>query len=120
MNVPEPSVRVVAYEVSCVPRDDVNARPFTITVRHVRDDLWIATDGFFCLNEDGVWVQDPSGVYNRHNEQTAMRLAVEAAPRMNTLGWTVSDALAARSSAREERDRLSSTPAVQETEVADV
>jgi hypothetical protein len=89
-------VRVTRYEVSCVPRDNINARGYVITVDHKRDDLWAAGDGVHCLNEAGEWVVDPSGVYNRHDEKTALRLARQAAPSMTCMGYTVADALAGR------------------------
>lgn len=89
-----PVTRVSSYEVCCVPRDNINARHFTIHVREVRPGLWIATDGYVCLNEAGEWATDPSGLHNRHDEATALRLAEAAAPHVTVNGHTVADALA--------------------------
>lgn len=99
MTIPEPEVRVTRYEVSCIPRDDVNARSFTVYVKQTSDGLWIATDNQRCLNAAGEWVVDRSGLYVRHDEQTALRLANAAAPGMTVNGWTVADALAQREAA---------------------
>lgn len=94
MTIPKPEVRVTRYEVSCIPRDDVNARSFTVYVKQTSDGLWIATDNHRCLNAAGEWVVDRSGLYVRHDKETALRLAEAAAPEMTAYGLTVADALA--------------------------
>ncbi|MEU6709936.1 hypothetical protein ABZ897_00540 [Nonomuraea sp. NPDC046802] len=97
-DMPAVEVRVSAYQVCCVPRDNINSRYFTIHVKEVRPGAWIATDGFGCLTSTGEWVDDPSGLHHRHDEQTALRLARTAAPHVVVNGYTVADVLAAHSS----------------------
>jgi hypothetical protein len=93
VTIPEPEERVTRYEVSCIPRDDINATLFTVYVKQTGDGLWIATDNKRCLNAAGEWVVDRSGLYVRHDKETALRLAKAAAPGMTVNGWTVADAL---------------------------
>jgi hypothetical protein len=96
VTIPEPEVRVTRYEVSCIPRDDINATLFTVYVKQTGDGLWIATDNKRCLNAVGEWVVDRSGRYVSHDKDTALRLARAAAPGMTAYGHTVADALAQR------------------------
>ena len=94
VTIPDPWVRVTRYEVSCVPRDDVDARSFVVHVRECRDGTWVVTDGLLYLSPEGLWVGDPYGQNHRYDEQTALMLATAAAPHMKTFnGYTVADAL---------------------------
>lgn len=103
MTTPKPEVRVTRYAVSCLPPDDVNARSFTIHVKQTTGGLWIATDNQRCLNSAGEWVVDRSGLYVRHDKETALRLAEAAAPRMTVNGCTVADVLAKQEAADAQR-----------------
>lgn len=94
-SIPAPEVRATRYEVSCVPRDDVNARAFTVHVMECWDGLWVVTDGLRYLSLEGLWVVDPYGANHRYDKQTALTLATAAAPHMKTFdGHTVADAVA--------------------------
>lgn len=100
MTAPKPKVRVTRYEISCLPREHVSARSYTIYVKQTSGGQWIATDNRRCLNRAGAWVVDPSGAAVRHDEQTALRLAKAAAPLMTVNGRTVADALARAGASR--------------------
>lgn len=110
--LPEPTVRPTRYEVSCLPPGDVNFKSFVVIVEQRDRYGWTVHDGFACLDADGTWCEGGTSVYgrddawiNRHrfDEQTALSLAVDAAPHMKTFhGHTVADALrAARHEATE-------------------
>src|SRR5690606_407223 len=58
-DVPEPTVRVTRYEVSCLPQDNINAHHFTITVEWRGDDRWAVLHHGFCLGADGEWDYEP-------------------------------------------------------------
>jgi hypothetical protein len=120
LTIPEPQVRPTTYSVSCIPEDDINARHFTLKVEYRGNGLWAVTDGGSFLGRNGTWSdgyswrdgnEEPAteedfreesegqeawrAVY-RHDLDTALRLAKEAAPHMLVNGHTVADALARR------------------------
>jgi hypothetical protein len=108
VTAPTPTVRPVAYEVSCLPEDDVNARHFTLKVEYRGEGRWAVTDGFGCLGADGAWTYEPSPssreddwlATHRFDLDTALKLAKEAAPHVTVNGWTVADALARAEAAK--------------------
>lgn len=120
-DVPEPTVRVTRYEVSCLPEDlsDAWAGNFTVTVEYRGEGLWSVSQGEHRkLGADGTWswgyrwqegTREPvtdeerddyergRGEWlaaHRFDEETALRLAREAAPLLKIRDFTVADALA--------------------------
>ncbi|WP_289009119.1 hypothetical protein [uncultured Thermomonospora sp.] len=100
--IPQPTVRITRYEVSCLPEDDINAAAFTLTVEYRGNGKWAVCRRGSCLSADGKWDYEPSSS-NRSDEwlsshrfdlDTALRLAREAAPKVRVNGYTVADALA--------------------------
>ena len=113
---PEPVERVTRYEVSCVPEDHDDADLFTVTVQYRGNGRWAVQRGEHrFLGADGTWsttfgwnrepVTDEeiaafeAGYQawldaHRFDEETARRLAREAAPKLTIRGYTVADVLA--------------------------
>jgi hypothetical protein len=105
--VPEPTVRVTRYEVSCLPETDVNHRYFKLHVEFRGGGKWaVCQPGMlsFCLSVDGTWdpesaITDEWIATHRFDKDTALRLAREHAPRVEINGLTVAEVVA-RSAAR--------------------
>lgn len=107
MTTPEPTVLPVRYTVSCLPEEDVNAKHFAIEVCYRGEGLWAVVQGddWACLGADGTWAEGvkPHGrgdawlAAHRFDEETALKLAREAAPHVTVNGFTVQRALAMRS-----------------------
>ena len=124
-DVPEPTVRVTRYEVSCLPEDlsDAWAGNFTVTVEYRGEGLWSVSQGEHRkIGADGTWswgyrwqggnrepVTDEERddyergreewlAAHRFDEETALRLARDAAPHIRLRDLTVADALASASS----------------------
>lgn len=120
-NVPEPTVRVTRYEVSCLPGGQVDYAEgdmFTITVEYRGAGRWAVKNRGRILGADGTWSFGYDGPFSdrepitdeehaalhagqdawrdahRFDEETALRLAREQAPTLQIRGWTVADALA--------------------------
>lgn len=93
--------RVTEYEVCAIPEDDINAGAYAIKVAYRGRGRWAVTRMSQCLGADGTWDYEsiPSErteewlATHRFDEQTALRLAVEHAPTVVVLGWTVDDVL---------------------------
>lgn len=100
-SAPEVFTRVTRYEVSCLPEDDINARPYTLTVEYRGRGLWAVLDGPFALNADGVKDYEPRPsareddwlTTHRFDLDTALALAKRFAPLMTCNGHTVAEAL---------------------------
>jgi hypothetical protein len=98
---------VTAYQVCAVPEDEAgNYLSFVITVERAHHTgTWAIRRMHRCLSVDGTWDWEslPSGrtdewlAEHRFDLDTALRLAVEAAPNIKVNGFTVAD--------MEERDR---------------
>ncbi|MFF4417050.1 hypothetical protein ACFYY8_31400 [Streptosporangium sp. NPDC001559] len=108
MTDPEVFVRPTRYDVSCLPEDDINARPYTLTVEYRGRGLWAVMDGPYAYDADGVkdyelrpseregdWVAK-----HRFDLDTALALAKKVAPLMTCNGHTVTEALADREARR--------------------
>lgn len=101
-DVPEPTVRVTRYEVSCLPQDNINAHHFTITVEWRGDDRWAVLHHGFCLGADGEWDDEPRPSSreddwletHRFDLDTALILAKREAPKLTINGLTAADVLA--------------------------
>jgi hypothetical protein len=102
VNVPEPTVRITEYSVSCLPQDDVNADLFTLTVVERAPGRWAVTRGSFCYDADGKreFESNPTGRTEefrarfRFTLDDALALAKRVAPTMTVNGRTVADVLA--------------------------
>lgn len=111
----EPTARPTRYEVNCLPEDDINAAGFALAVEYRGRGRWAVVRHGQCLAADGTWDYEsvPSEradewlAQYRHDLDTALRLAREAAPRVTVNGWTVDDALAMHAATSdEERDAV--------------
>lgn len=99
--VPEPSVHVTAYAVSCVPEDNINAFHFTAKVEYRGRGGWAVTDGFYVYAADGSRAHQSIPTERteeflakfRHSESDAIALAKRIAPTLRVNGYTVADAL---------------------------
>ncbi|MFC3986492.1 hypothetical protein [Streptosporangium jomthongense] len=89
---PAVNVEVTRYEVSCLRPDQREYKNYKILVERYRDGLWFAHDGLMRLAADGEWVES-RGLDHLHDEETALRLARQAAPHLTCNGHTVAEAL---------------------------
>lgn len=93
---------VTEYTVCALPEDNINYWHYAIKVAYRGDGLWAVIEGGYCLGADGVWDYEPNAgsredawlATHRFDRDTALRLAVEAAPGMTCNGITVEQALA--------------------------
>lgn len=100
--MPEPTVRVDRHVVSCIPEDNINAHLFNVHVEYRGRGLWAVTRLGECLSASGEWDYEmrPSSreddwlAEHRFDEQTAIKLAKDAAQRVSVNGWTVERVLA--------------------------
>jgi hypothetical protein len=101
MSVIEP--RVTEYSVSALPEDEpMFFGSFALKVAYRGAGRWAVLLRSFCLGTDGEWDYEsiPSErgdewlATHRFDEQTALRLAVEHAPKVTVNRWTVDAALA--------------------------
>lgn len=98
----EPTVKVTAYEVSCLPEDHIDAYHFTLRVVYRGKDRWAVVDGPWCLDADGnsEYESLPSNrtdeflAVHRFDLDTALNIARKYAPKMRINGFTVADVLA--------------------------
>jgi hypothetical protein len=98
----EPTVRVDRHVVCCIPEDNINAHLFAVNVEYRGRGLWAVTRLGECLSASGEWDYEmrPSSredewlAEHRFDEQTAIKLAKEAAPKVRVNGWTVERFLA--------------------------
>jgi hypothetical protein len=114
----KPVRRVTHYEVTCVPDSDAFGESFAITVAYRGEGRWAVQNRGRWLGTDGTWSWgyrwegDPREpvteeemdsfergreawlAVHRFDEETALHLADEAAPKMTVGRYTVADALA--------------------------
>lgn len=99
-DVPPVLTEVTRYEVSVLPRNDINRPHFTIAVEYRGDNRWAVTRHRECLGADGAWGWEPSPS-NREDDwvdahrfdlDTALRLARDAAPHVVANGLAAVDA----------------------------
>lgn len=93
--IPEPTVTVASYRVSCLPEGHPDRRHFALAVTYrIRGDKagFVVTDGVDYYAADGSPQENP--VLFAENE--ALALAKGLAPRMVVNGKTVADVLAWR------------------------
>lgn len=90
--VPEPTVSVASYDVSCLPLNHPDRRHFTLRVtrRRFRGKIGFGvTDGIEWYGHGGSVHEQPV----LHAEVDAVALACQLAPLMTVNGHTVADAL---------------------------
>lgn len=114
---PEPIVKAVRYWVSSVPEDHPDASTFTLVVEYSCRRGWAVKSNVKFLAEDGSmsyafgWDHEPAtdaereafereygdwAVKHYFDEETALRIARENAPKLRYRDYTVADALAGR------------------------
>lgn len=104
MSAAEITLRVTEYEVCAIPEDDITANAYAIKVAYRGRGLWAVIRLGYCLGADGEWSYEsiPSErtdewlAGHRFDKETALRLAVEHAPKVTVNGWTVEDVLLKR------------------------
>lgn len=97
---PKASVQATEYEVSILPKGDINRSVFTITVQYRGEGRWAVTRLGSCLGVDGEWAEgikeyDRGDVWlddHRFCLDDALRLARAAAPDVVVNGHTALDA----------------------------
>lgn len=98
----EPFVKATCYRVCSLPEDNINHRYFVLHVEYRRDGQWVVCQQGnlkLCYGKDGSWEWE-SGVTDewiakyRHDFDTAIRLAKEAAPQVTVNGRTAAEVLA--------------------------
>lgn len=102
---PEIYTSVTRYTVSVFPPelwDHIDAYSYLIFVEETASGRWAIRRPSRCLNADGHWDYEPTNserteewlaVY-RHDKETALRLAAEAAPKVRVNGKTATEMLA--------------------------
>jgi hypothetical protein len=97
---PEILVQTTEVEVSVLPEGDVNRPLFTLTLAYRGGDRWAVTRHGQCLGSDGDWDyelrpserEDEWLTSRRFDFQTALKLAVDAAPGIRCNGETAVEA----------------------------
>ena len=107
---PEPTVRPVAYQVTCVPEEvaPYDSELFAIYVQYAGSDRWAVRANSRCLDAAGRWDYEPTLAErgdawldgHRFDLDTALELAKQAAPHVNAGGRTVEQALTRKGGAR--------------------
>lgn len=102
----EPTVTVVAYEVSCVPADRVEAPALTLRVelRDANADRWAVVNSGYCYDAKGNADAEPIPSSRtkswlrryRHSLDDALALAKRIAPTMTVNGFTVEEVMSPR------------------------
>jgi hypothetical protein len=111
----QPTRRATRYEVCCLPEDHYIADSFTVTVEYRGAGRWAVTNRGRYLDADGQWsypygwdrepvTAEEIDAYDRgeaewkaahrFDEETALRLADEAAPKVTVAGLTAAQVLA--------------------------
>lgn len=122
--IPPATIRVTAYEVSCIPEDNINRSAFTVRVEYRGDGVWVVRDHAAFRDADGnrsygySWrdgIQEPvtdedfrsyeAGRVKwraRHyfTEPEALRIAAAVAPTLTCNRFTVADALRSEETTR--------------------
>jgi hypothetical protein len=100
--MPEPEVRVTQYTVSLLPESYGEYYHWIVTVEYRGKGKWAVLHFSFCLGSDGGWDYEPSPsnreddwlATHRFDEETALALAREHAPKVSVNGLTPAGILA--------------------------
>lgn len=103
----EVHVQPTEYTVNLLPEDGIDGHLFGITVQYRGGGRWAVVHLSSCLGADGSWdfgvkEYDRGDDWlnaHRFDEQTALRLAKEAAPGVTVNGITAAEALRRRAAA---------------------
>jgi hypothetical protein len=106
MSEPTIHMRLTELTVSAVPESSINHYAYAVTVQWRGEETYAVTHLGHCLGADGTWDYErrPSSreedwrATHRFDYETAVRLAVEAAPRVVVNGRTALEAVARESS----------------------
>lgn len=100
---------VVAYSVCAMPDDHIDHHLFELKVEQTHSQLntWAVRWMGRCLDADGGWDYEPLPssreddwlAAHRFDLETALAIAVKAAPSITVNGWTPATALARRGGA---------------------
>ena len=98
---PVPLVRATRFEVSLLPEDDEDYLLYVLTIEACGGDRWGVVRHQKCLGVDGEWSRKPALSEredewissHRFDQETALRLAQEAAPQVTVNGTTAVEAL---------------------------
>ncbi|MFE0647452.1 hypothetical protein ACFVZH_02525 [Streptomyces sp. NPDC059534] len=92
-------VEVTRYEVSVLPRDDINRKYFTLFVDNRGDGRWSVNDGHGCYAADGTWAAGMKPFHldgwensHRFSLDEALTLAKRLAPSVSVNGHTAAEA----------------------------
>lgn len=94
VEIPDPTVAVTRYAVTCLPAGHRMTRHFTIQVEARGGGLWAVLHQGMEAGPSGAW--RPRGLGGRFKVTTALELAKRLAPDLTVNGHTVADALAGR------------------------
>lgn len=94
MSIPDPRVQVMGYQLLWLPEDDPDAFVWSVTVEWRGGATWAVRWGGRCLNNSGAWDLEPVNSErsdewkrtHRFDHPTAMRLALEAGPKLTIAG----------------------------------
>lgn len=100
--IPEPTVRVTRYEVSCLPEGHKMAPHMTVRVEYRGRDRWAVIHDPLCLSACGEWdyemrTSERAAEWldaHRFDLVTALKLAKKHAPLLSVAGWTPMEILA--------------------------
>lgn len=96
--IPEPTVTVTEYAVSCLPEDHDGYDSFAVLVEYWPGEGWFVRRSTRFLGGDGPWTfSDGTAKWkasHRFDLDTALRLAREATATVTVNGLTVADVLA--------------------------
>lgn len=104
-DVPEPTVRVTRYEVSCLPEGHPMWIHMMLRVEYRGPDQWAVVEPFEptpCLGSDGEWSWEPRPserpdewkARHRFDLDTALELAKREAAKLTVNGLIAADVLA--------------------------
>ncbi|MDR3083097.1 MAG: hypothetical protein LBV60_19625 [Streptomyces sp.] len=88
---PDVIVSVTRYEVSVLPREDINRRYFTLFVELTRGG-WIVHDGHGGYDVDGDWAPGLAVAHEFADYSDAIALAKRLAPNVTVNGHTATEA----------------------------
>ncbi|WP_280381353.1 hypothetical protein [Nocardia wallacei] len=105
VGVPEPTVWVARYAVSCLPQELEEAASFTVWVECRGPGRWFVTDGLGCYDAAGTRRCEPrrserteawESVVGFADSESALAVAMHIARTMRVRGTTAADVLAER------------------------
>lgn len=110
--LPEPRVDPIVYQVSLLPADDRESYYWSIRVESRGDNTWAVCWMSMTMTKTGRWRYEPMGSSrgagylkaHRHDLDTALALAKDAARKIEVNGLLVTDLPAWRAARRAEQE----------------